>query len=258
MTTTQMTCVQIGPSDGRGVLIHRRAVLTAGHCVGAVREYGFVFLGAKTTEWPSESAQRDVLQPRDGLARYRAFMEQYTWVHDVDQVFTDPEYIEFGTDGGEEDHATAAKDLALIILKQPSGLPSAPLLPPGGHFQMVCIFDRFMHVTDATLATKAECIDCVHKSQTLGAGAQNYVSAIEDSSMLCARMPAGSGATAGDSGGPVTHMLPTGQHVLVGIVSSGPPAWGVSLPGGAGGTFNIFTNVLTYTRALHRILQSLA
>ena len=47
---------------------------------------------------------------------------------------------------------------------------------------------------------------------------------------LCIDYPAGRGACAGDSGGPVTYRRADNRHVLIGVVSWGPRPCGVKFP----------------------------
>ena len=54
--------VRIGASGCSGVLIHKRAVLTAEHCLGLLKKLNFVMVGSKSKAWPTYDEQMRVLK----------------------------------------------------------------------------------------------------------------------------------------------------------------------------------------------------
>ena len=80
-------------------------------------------------------------------------------------------------------------------------------------------------------------------------------------SQLCVDYPAGRGACAGDSGGPVTYRRADNRHVLIGVVSWGPRPCGVKFPSALQVYFieSIFFSGSQQTRYRHKcgILQGL-
>ena len=259
---------RIGASQCSGVLVHKRAVLTASHCVSALKQANFVIVGSKNNAWPSKGAQEQVLGAGmpDDIRRYRRYMERFAWVHDVERVW-DAGFKVLNPNDPSGDQ-TGVTDAALIILKQPSHLPVAllPKLPlaqilPGKTLYMFGAgrtdppaTPGVLKVASVKFSGKPQCVDFIKKYKAHIPGAHNYINAINDPSMFCQLTPKGVSACNGDSGGPVTYVSPTGKHVVVGIFSSGSKRCGTELPAG---TFNVLVNVYYYSKVLRQILATL-
>ena len=261
--------VRMGVSGCHGALIHKRAVLTASHCVPSLKMANFVIIGSKNNTWPSRAAQTQVLGSGTQLSdilRYRQFMERYAWVHDVERVWDWGYKIVNPNDPSE--HQTLVNDLALLILKKPSHLPVAmlPDMPLGKILPGKTLYmfgagidgtqdpPGFLKVASSKFSSKSQCVDFVNKYKAHIPGAFNYINAINDPTMFCQITPKGVSLCNGDSGGPVTYISPSGKHVVVGVVSSGSAKCGTELPAGS---FNILTNVYYYSKRLRNILSTL-